>query len=157
MQDALSVLRIPLQDTRRGFVPRFDLDDLGLVLESAREMNWPHGATIDGIITLDLDEDRTLANVELMWPRRRWPRGEEAVPAKSPGLFALRLPALSTDTLSDSLGIDVAQSNTTLLIKIVDRSLEGYWDAEETLSVGDDVSALVKDEALVGFVITLPT
>jgi hypothetical protein len=69
--DALTVELLP-QRSAEGFAARYDACGL-LTLETRNTHHWPHGATLDGFLTLDLDEEHVLVHVELAWPRERWP------------------------------------------------------------------------------------
>ena len=53
-------------------IPRYDPESNVLSIESDIVRPWPYGVNIDGLVLLDLDENRILAAVELLIPRTRW-------------------------------------------------------------------------------------
>jgi len=118
-----------------------------LLLESRRARNWPHGTTIDGILTLDLDADRVLAHGEFMWPRERWPRGSAAVPSPQKGYYAARLGDLSTATLPAGTKVTPVLVGTDLIIEV------GSAHPTERVPLGPNVDALAADGTFVGLVV----
>ena len=76
---------------------RCDSESDVMVLESDSPANWPHGTTVDGLLTHDLDEDRIVVHAELMWPRARWPDGTVELADRRSSPATLRLPNLSTE------------------------------------------------------------
>lgn len=129
---------------------RYD-EGLGMVLfESRRAQSWPHGTTIDGILTLDLDADHVLAHGEFMWQRERWPRGTATLPTQQNGYFAARLTNLSTATLTTSPDVAALIVGADLIIGV------GTTSATERVRLGPNVDALADDGTFAGLVVTNP-
>jgi hypothetical protein len=121
-----------------------------LLFESRRAGSWPHGTTIDGILTLDLNADHVLAHGEFMWQRQRWPRGKATLPTPQKGYFAARLEGLSTDTLTTPPEVSALLVGADLIIEV------GTANATRRVSLGPNVDALASDQTLAGLVITNP-
>ncbi|HEY3462093.1 MAG TPA: hypothetical protein VGK62_01395 [Gaiellaceae bacterium] len=123
---------------------------LGMLLfESQRAGDWPHGGTIDGILTLDLDADHVLVNADFMWPRPRWPRGKAmaTLPTAQNGYFAARLSNLSSATLTTSPNVTPLLVGADLIIA---------WDTArptQRVRLGPNVDALASNGRFVGLVI----
>jgi hypothetical protein len=129
---------------------RYD-EGLGMLLfESRRARSWPHGTTIDGILTLDLDADHVLANGEFMWLRERWPRGSVTLPTPQKGYFAARLSNLSTATLTTPTNVTALLVGADLVIEV------GTTVPTERIRLGPNVDALASDGTFVGLVVTNP-
>ena len=107
-----------------------------VLVESRRPRDWPHGATLDGLLTLDLDADHVLANAELLWPRPRWKRGEARLPAPRDGCFAARMAALSTDSLLESPEVTATLCGADLVIQV------GMTSPTQRVPLGPNVHAL---------------
>ena len=133
--------------------PRYDEGLDILLFESQAPRNWPHGGTVDGVFTLDLDPDRRLVHAEFIWPRHRWP--DEPVPdgLRKPqyhGRHTLRLPHFSSASGGDVATVRVFQSLQETAI-----SLNGTR-ADSRVTLGPGLEALLFSETLVGFVIPWP-
>jgi len=130
--------------------PRYDERLDILLFESQAPSNWPHGGSVDGVFTLDLDPDRRLVHAELIWPRHRWP--DEPVPVglrtpQSQGRHALRMPHFSSASVRDAATVRLFQSLQDTAI-----SLNGTR-ADSRVTLGLGVEALLLRETLVGFAI----
>jgi hypothetical protein len=128
---------------------RYDSESDLLVIESASPANWPHGTTIDGLLTLDLNEDRTLVHAELTWPRARWTKGPVELPNRPSSRSTLRLTNLSTDALTENPEVSATTDGTVALIQF------GPLDQARLVPLGATVDALCAGDHLVGFAATL--
>ena len=140
-------LRVELLAQRESatFVPRY-ADGL-LLLETDTRHHWPYGATLDGILTLDLDDDRVLVHVELAWPKERWPIRDIELPQQDKTPRSLRLPTLSREAIPKSVNVLAARSDGLLVIS---------WSEASTarrIPIGHGVSALVASDSLRGFTV----
>lgn len=129
--------------------PRYDKDLDMLFLESAYVGAWPHGGTIDGILTLDLDPDRVLVHAEFGWARHRWPEGsaESALPDKlSRG--SIRLPNFASASIDASYRVHASYVRGSLWIRIDARA------PDEVVDLGDGVAALLGASDLTGLLVT---
>jgi hypothetical protein len=126
------------------FQVRYDNSSCCLIMERSQLRSWPHGATVDGVLTLDLDADRVLSHVELSWPRGRWPKGRPTVPEGELRGVGLRLPDLSSRDVPMSCTVSVLASDEALVVT--------FGDAPAIrVRLGDGIHALVSSEILVGF------
>jgi hypothetical protein len=144
----LSALTAELEpaEPRDEFSARYSAGSGMLLLESGHPHDWPIGATIDGLLTLDLTSERVLASVELAWPRERWRESQAVLPLRSPATHRIRMPKLS------SAGVDGAPEVTAVLLG---RSLVVQLEAvpaTRRVPLGPSVDALIAGESLVGFV-----
>jgi hypothetical protein len=131
------------------FTARYDEAAEVLLLESSKPRNWPYGATVDGLLTLDLAPDRLLAQVELTWPRPRWRTGSWDVRERPQVVGALHFPHLSSARLSEAPDVDAVASADRLTIVL------GDWDAAQFVSLGQGIDAGIAGGVLVGFSLML--
>jgi len=125
-------------------------DDSGLLLlDRDNRHDWPHGATLDGLLMLDLDDVHVLVHVELAWPRSRWPSGDVELPHPDRTSQSLRLPGLSTDSLTESPDVTVIEGTDVVLMSWKDTHIP------RRVPVGDGITALVVADLLAGFAIEL--
>lgn len=122
-----------------------------LFLTSRAPHHWPHGGTVDGVLTLDLTNDRCLAHVELTWPRDRWSCRESVLPkgAKPEGSHAIRLPRFSSRAVDDSYRVQVFRNASEVIITM--RSTE----PDRRVSIGEHIDALLTGSELLGFLVEL--
>lgn len=146
--DALAVEVLP---GRPGYDlrPRYDDGSQLLVLESDRPAHWPYGTTVDGLLTLDLDEERTWVHGELIAPQDRWTRAPVVLPDRRLPDAVLRLPNLSTDTLGMGPRVSLATDGNVLLVQF------GAVDHAALRPIGTAVDALCAHDRLVGLAIDL--
>jgi hypothetical protein len=133
-------------EPRDEFTARYSAGSGMLLLESRHPHDWPIGATIDGLLTLDLTNERVLASVELAWPRDRWRQKEAVLPLRVPAMHRIRMPRLSSTGVDDAPEITAELSGTSLVVQI-----EAVV-ATKRVSLGPDVDALIAGESLIGFV-----
>ena len=146
--DALAVDVLPGRP-EYALEPRYDDESRVLVLESERPAHWPHGTTIDGLFTIDLDEDRVWVHGELIAPRDRWPHAPILLPGPRLTDAVLKLPTLSTDTLGVSPVISLATDGNVLVVQF------GALDGAVRQPIGPSVDALCAHDVLVGLAIGL--
>ena len=147
LNDGMHGLRVELLVQRESdaFVPRY-ADGL-LMLETETSHYWPYGGTLDGVLTLDLDDDRVLVHVELAWPKERWPVGSVELPRQDKTPRSLRLPTLSREAVPESLNVLVARGDGLLVISWSEAS------NARRVPIGHGVSALVISDSLRGFAV----
>lgn len=149
METRLTALRVEVEPAQPEdeFSARYATGSGLLLLDSRHPRRWPYGATIDGLLTLDLTEDRVLASAELVWPRERWPLGEAKVPKREKQRRRLRFPDLSTEMLGDTPPLGVSFGSSLVVLQ-----LEGTT-ATRRVPLGKYVDCLLQNDAAVGFVI----
>lgn len=135
----------PSRELRAWYVE----DSGSLVVGDGHDDSWPYGATLDGLLTLDLNRERGLAHAELLLPRSRWPRGRiTAIGCRLDSTSVLRLPALTTASVPPLLEVLVIQGDKALQVRFGP-------EASGAVSLGPGVWALLHAKTLVGFEIGL--
>ncbi len=133
-------------------VPSYDDESNILTIESPVERPWPFGVNIDGLVLLDLDDERVLAAVELLIPRSRWKK-VDALPTwplfkkrsdliLKPDVVATKMHRLPVSVVADKLGKDV-------LISF------GSLEPDHWVHLADNALAAIRDGELQGFRIRL--
>ena len=147
--DALRVDVLPHRPSDR-FAARYD-DESDLLLLETGISPWPHGTTLDGVLTLDLDDSRVLVHVELTWPKAHWPTGDVELPHPDRTPRSLRLPSLSTQSLTRNPEVSILRSERILVIKWEEVS------AGTRFPISAGITACVGDGRLTGFAVELAT
>ncbi len=141
------------------FVPRTTGSELqvrvesGLVTFKARNApeTWLFGATLDGALTLDLDESRVLVNADFLWKRSQWKREALALPERAGEAQRLRLPNLTSEAVRADIGVLPVVDGDTLAIWI------GSSLAARRVPLGQRVDALISSaDTLVGLAVSIP-
>jgi hypothetical protein len=148
MPDALLAEFNPVE-AGRELMARSEHGAAAVVIEAARpDRSWPFGTTLDGALTLDLDDEHVLVHADLMWMRSEWKRGTVSLPEPAHDVRALRLPNLSTDALADQLvRVTPILGGKTLAIWI------GEQESDKRVPLGPSVYALTRGAMLAGIVI----
>lgn len=107
---------------------------------------WPHGVNIDGTLILDFDEDRTLANVELIARMSAW-KGKLATaqPFAIPG--DIRLGEGLEGSINHDWPVVVSKDVQHDMARI---SFDD-GDFNRAVALSDAASALLRDDCLIGF------
>lgn len=133
-------------------VPSYDEESNVLTIESPIVRPWPFGVNIDGLVLLDLDDERVLSAVELLIPRSRW-RKVDALPAwpffkkrsdliLKPDVVATKMHRLPVSVVADKFGKDV-------LISF------GSLEPDHWVQLADNALAAIRDGELQGFRVRL--
>ena len=101
------------------------------------------------MLTLDLDDDYSLAHAELTWPRERWAKGNVELPDRRSSHATLRLPNLSTEALAENPEMPATTDGTDVLIQF------GPLNRARLVPLGATVDALCAGDHLVGFAASL--
>ncbi len=114
--------------------------------------DWPFGATLDGALTLDLDESRVLVNAEFLWKRSRWKREALALPERNGATRRLRLPNLTGEAM---------RAYDPAVLPVVDGDTLAIWIGSSLparrVCIGRGVDALISSaDTLGGFAVSLP-
>jgi hypothetical protein len=125
-------------------VPSYDEESNVLTIESPVERPWPFGVNIDGLVLLELDDERVLAAVELLILRVRWKK-VDALPTwpifkkrcdliLKPDVVAAKMHRLPVTVLADKSGTDVLISFGTPepdhWIQLAENALAAIRDGE---------------------------
>ena len=134
-------------------VPSYDDESNVLTIESPVDRPWSFGVNIDGLVLLDLDDERVLAAVELLIPRSRWKKVDElpTLPILKkqcdlllkPDVVAKKLHRLPVTVLVDKSGRDVLISFSS-------------QEPDHWLQLADNALASIKNGELQGFRVRLP-
>lgn len=133
-------------------VPSYDEESNVLTIESPMERPWPFGVNIDGLVLLDLDDERVLAAVEILVPRGCWKK-VDALPdwplfkqrsdlILKTDVVATKMHRLPVSVVSDKLGKDVFTSF-------------GSLEPDHWVQLADNALAAIRDGDLQGFRVRL--
>ena len=125
--------------------PRYK-NSIGIFALESGLRPWPHGVNIDGTLILDFDENRILANVELIARMSAW-KGKLATaqPLASPGDIRL----------GEGLGGSIDYDWPVVVSKDVQHDMARIsfddGDFNRAVALSAAASALLKDDRLIGF------
>lgn len=152
----MGVLRVELRPaTGAGrLYPRYGADILSL--ESRLRRPWAYGVNLDSLIIFDLDADRVLANVDVLLPRRRW-RTARALDV--PRVWKQADLIFTPETVAHknfSLPISTAAVEHKTRVRIEFGSPANTpAPAVRAIALSEACLALVQDDILIGFDVTL--
>lgn len=141
--------------TRSSLKPWYDYDTESNVLVVGGYNTRPsYSLNVDGgILTLDLDAERTLVNFDLAYPRSSWPVGEfPEDPMRGETRGDLTFSRRTVEHLDLHLPVNVLtnRGRTRLLIEIGGRRI-----VSNRILLSDACLALVDHDCLCGFVLRL--
>ena len=145
------MIRVLVQPpTKRGrLYPRYDEDAGILVLESREPRAWPYGLDIDGMIVLDIDESRVLANLDLHIRADLWERASTAFWPNEVNSGDLAFPDETLKTKSFHLPLRVRTNPNVHYIRVD----IGEREPQQYVALSNECLALVTEDQLVGFMI----
>lgn len=139
--------------TERGrLYPRY-VEGAGiLAVQSSVTRPWPYGINIDGMMVLDIDEDRVLANVDLHLRRSLW-RVEKTLERRVPSRKAdIAISEESIRQKSLSLPVKVVSDAARRCVAI---SFPESLNSADAVELSPGCLALVRGDELLGFQIDL--
>jgi hypothetical protein len=147
MNEIRVLLRPP---TDRGrLYPRYVAEAHTLAVESRVARQWPYGINVDAMLICDLDEDRVLANLDLHYDRRLWPRDARVRwPELAPASDLVFEEATARQKNFGSR-VDVTTDSTR---RIVDIRVDSH-EVNGMAALSDDCVVLLHDSNLAGFVV----
>lgn len=132
--------------------PKYDNEADLLEVCSRVPRPWPFGVNADSLVIFDIDSDRTLANFDLIIPKRYWP---VAKPDERPQVSRKADLVFTKETLEHKnflLSVYVKTNNDRSLLTIRFGEAEGKAQAVE---LSEACIALVESNRLVGFFLIL--
>lgn len=134
--------------------PRYVVDSGILVLESRVLRPWPYGVNVDNVVICDLDADRVLANVDIQAKRRVWRRVSpfpEGPTAAERGDLALSVGTIKHRFFHPPVDVRSNYDRSRVLVWFSSRR-----KASRAIELSPRCFALLHDDCLLGFYVTLP-
>jgi hypothetical protein len=131
--------------------PSYDAEADILSVSSRIPREWPYGIDIDGNLVFDLDQDRILANFDLLIGHRLWTPGEAGPWPKVARPADLGFEASAIKTKSFHLPLNVMWDQDRSFVRII-LGL-GHYDRVAALS--EQCVALLDRDTLAGFLVRL--
>ncbi len=126
-------------------------DDIGLLIESDIDRDWPFGLNIDWLLLFDLDANRILAGVELLFPQSRWSKVNHiAFPTAPPG--DLKFSTATTAAAQFNLAVRV-ESDGDGNVRI---EIGAKQSPDRMVGLSETCVALIAHDRLIGFVVRGP-
>jgi len=116
------------------------------VLKSDVPRPWPHGVNIDHSVVLDFDEDRVLANVELLGPMSAW-KGKEPVVQSASTAGDIRLGNALVGNSSYDWPVVVSKDVQREMVRVS----FGGSEFDRAVGLSATAAALLRNDRLVGF------
>lgn len=130
--------------------PRYDVEAGIVAVESRIARPWPYGVDVDGTLICDLDEDRVLANFDLLVPVESWSEaGGLHWPIRAREVDLV----FDTDTVERKSFSSPVEAFTDPDRRLLDIRI-GTVEPQEAWVLSEGCVALTRGDELVGFIVT---